>query len=132
MWKMRLVGCLILLLAIGMTAAAENEANKPGESAVMGKPPAAAVVKTSGPGMAVKLPGEVPATAAPGAGTAQKAATPDVNTTVTSPPTGRPIAIVENTLYTFPAVMEGEEVVHDFVFRNAGDAPLIIEQVNAG
>jgi hypothetical protein len=132
MWKMRLVVCLILLLAIGMTAAAENEANKPGESEVMGKPPAAAVVKTSGPGMAVKLPGEVPASAAPDADKAQKAVTPDANKTATSPPTGRPVAIIDNNLYTFPAVMEGEEVVHDFVFRNAGDAPLLIEQVSAG
>ncbi|MEW6077636.1 MAG: DUF1573 domain-containing protein [Thermodesulfobacteriota bacterium] len=62
----------------------------------------------------------------------RKAVTPPPEAAVSAPPTGRPIAIVENTLYTFPAVMEGEEVVHDFAFRNAGDAPLIIEQVNAG
>jgi hypothetical protein len=133
MWKMRLVGCLILLLAIGMTAGAENTENTPGASAIMNKPsPAPTVVQTSGPEMTVKSPGAEPAAVAPDTGTDRKAVAPGAETAVSVPPGGRPIAIFDEYAYTFPAVMEGEEVKHDFVVRNKGDAPLIIDKVSAG
>lgn len=49
----------------------------------------------------------------------------------TTPPVG-PFAVVEKAAYSFPVVVEGTEVRHDFVIRNAGDAPLIIKKVHAG
>lgn len=44
-----------------------------------------------------------------------------------------PVAVVENGgTYVFPTTMEGTELRHDFVIRNTGDAPLVIESVKSG
>ncbi len=34
--------------------------------------------------------------------------------------------------YTFPPTVDGVEVVHDYMIRNKGDAPLKIEKVKTG
>jgi hypothetical protein len=39
---------------------------------------------------------------------------------------------VSESRYTFPAVIDGTEVTHDFIIQNKGDAPLVIEKVKTG
>jgi len=46
--------------------------------------------------------------------------------------TGSPVAIVNERSFTFSPVPEGTDVVHDFVIKNTGTAPLKIEQVKTG
>ncbi len=43
-----------------------------------------------------------------------------------------PSAFVPDSRYTFPPVLDGTEVTHDFVMQNKGDAPLKIEKVRTG
>lgn len=40
-----------------------------------------------------------------------------------------PSIFVPESRYTFPIVIDGTEVTHDFIIQNKGDAPLIIEKV---
>jgi hypothetical protein len=40
-----------------------------------------------------------------------------------------PKAVVPEAVYEFPAIPEGEYVVHDFVIRNQGDAVLNVLRV---
>jgi hypothetical protein len=39
---------------------------------------------------------------------------------------------VPESRYTFPTVLDGTEVTHDFVIQNKGDAELVIEKVRTG
>lgn len=39
---------------------------------------------------------------------------------------------VPESRYTFPTVIDGTEVTHDFTLQNKGDAPLVIEKVKTG
>lgn len=43
-----------------------------------------------------------------------------------------PSAFLPEKVYTFAPVLEGTQVVHNFVLRNTGDAPLIIERLVSG
>ena len=43
-----------------------------------------------------------------------------------------PSAFFPQTLYEFSAVLDGAEVVHEFVIQNKGAAPLKIEKVSTG
>lgn len=43
-----------------------------------------------------------------------------------------PLASVVNSTYTFEKVLEGQEVLHDFIVKNEGDAVLKIDNVKAG
>lgn len=43
-----------------------------------------------------------------------------------------PIAFVPESRYTFDPVMDGADVLHDFVIQNKGNALLKIEQVKPG
>ena len=45
---------------------------------------------------------------------------------------GVPIVHIPAVRYEFPSVVEGQEVVHNFVIANRGTAPLIIERVKSG
>lgn len=47
-------------------------------------------------------------------------------------PSAGPLAVVDKSEYTFSSVIEGTEVKHDFIIRNTGDAPLLIENVKGG
>jgi hypothetical protein len=40
-----------------------------------------------------------------------------------------PSVFVPGSKYTFPTVLDGVEVTHDFIIQNKGDAPLVIEKV---
>lgn len=40
-----------------------------------------------------------------------------------------PKAVFLQTRYQFEAVMEGQEIKHDFIIENHGNAPLIIKKV---
>ena len=40
-----------------------------------------------------------------------------------------PVLEFDSTTFHFGTIAEGEKVVHGFVFKNAGDAPLVISQV---
>ena len=40
-----------------------------------------------------------------------------------------PKAVFPQTRYQFEAVMEGQELKHDFIVENRGNAPLIIKKV---
>jgi hypothetical protein len=40
-----------------------------------------------------------------------------------------PVALIPETQYGFTSVLEGNDIVHDFVVQNTGDAPLFIENV---
>ncbi|MBW2407247.1 MAG: DUF1573 domain-containing protein [Deltaproteobacteria bacterium] len=46
--------------------------------------------------------------------------------------TPSPSAFVPENRYTFPTVIDGTEVTHDFIIQNKGDAPLVIEKVKTG
>ena len=41
----------------------------------------------------------------------------------------QPLAFLPAALYKFDAVVEGQQVVHDFIVRNKGSAPLEIKRV---
>ena len=43
-----------------------------------------------------------------------------------------PVAFYPETLYEFSSVLDGSEVVHDFVVQNKGLATLQIERVKTG
>jgi hypothetical protein len=43
-----------------------------------------------------------------------------------------PSIYITESKYAFPTVIEGDEVKHDFIIQNKGDAPLIIEKVKTG
>ncbi len=43
-----------------------------------------------------------------------------------------PQAVFAHTKYEFKPLLEGEDVKHDFVIENKGDAPLVIKEVRAG
>ena len=43
-----------------------------------------------------------------------------------------PSIFVPESRYTFPTVIDGSEVTHDFIVQNKGDAPLVIEKVKTG
>jgi hypothetical protein len=40
-----------------------------------------------------------------------------------------PVTVVSEMRYAFGSVVEGTEVLHDFVIRNRGNAPLNIQEV---
>ncbi|MBI9085563.1 MAG: hypothetical protein JEZ11_18340 [Desulfobacterales bacterium] len=50
----------------------------------------------------------------------------------TDPTETAPAALFLETGYLFPAVVEGTQVVHDFVIRNTGNAELQIKQIKTG
>jgi len=41
-----------------------------------------------------------------------------------------PVAVIEEPVYTFESVVEGEHVEHEFVVKNSGDEPLKIINVS--
>ena len=43
-----------------------------------------------------------------------------------------PVAAVQEFKYRFPAVVDGTEVLHDFIVKNKGDAPLDIQKIRTG
>ena len=43
-----------------------------------------------------------------------------------------PSVFVSESRYTFPTVIDGAEVTHDFIIQNKGEAPLAIEKVKTG
>jgi hypothetical protein len=43
-----------------------------------------------------------------------------------------PSVFVPESRYTFPTVIDGTEVTHDFTIQNKGDAALVIEKVKTG
>lgn len=43
-----------------------------------------------------------------------------------------PSAFIPESKYTFPTVLDGVEVTHDFIIQNKGDAELMIEKVKTG
>lgn len=43
-----------------------------------------------------------------------------------------PSVFVPESRYTFPTVIDGAEITHDFIIQNKGDAPLVIERVKTG
>ena len=43
-----------------------------------------------------------------------------------------PSVFVSESRYTFPTVIDGAEVTHDFIIQNKADAPLVIEKVKTG
>lgn len=52
---------------------------------------------------------------------------PDVTTT----PTGTPRMFVEESDHNYGRILKGDLVEHVFIIRNDGDAPLLIEKVQA-
>jgi hypothetical protein len=49
------------------------------------------------------------------------------NNTLNVPP-----VLVPESLYKFGPVLEGTEIIHDFIVQNKGTAPLKIEKVRTG
>jgi len=45
---------------------------------------------------------------------------------------GKPLAVVPEATFEFSPVVEGKEVVHDYVIRNEGAATLDIAKVKTG
>lgn len=43
-----------------------------------------------------------------------------------------PVAVAPEPGFTFPTVVEGNEVIHDFVIQNKGNATLEIQKVKTG
>ena len=43
-----------------------------------------------------------------------------------------PKAVAETESYDFGTVLEGNDVIHEFVLKNTGDAPLEIQTVRTG
>ena len=44
----------------------------------------------------------------------------------------KPRAFLEQSVYEFPAVVEGVDVEHDFILKNTGSATLEIVKLDAG
>lgn len=44
----------------------------------------------------------------------------------------KPSAIVPESTYEFDEVVDGSQVIHDFIIQNKGDAPLDITKVKPG
>lgn len=44
----------------------------------------------------------------------------------------QPAAVFPQTQFTFQPVFKGEDIKHDFVVENTGDAPLVIKNVRPG
>jgi len=40
-----------------------------------------------------------------------------------------PLAVIQDDVHEFSPVVEGTQVVHDFIVQNKGNAPLIVEKV---
>lgn len=53
------------------------------------------------------------------------------NEPVNAPVSG-PVAVTPETVHSFGSVLEGEDVLHDFVVRNTGTEELHIQKVEAG
>ena len=45
---------------------------------------------------------------------------------------GKPSAVLPETQYHFPPVVDGAVVIHDFVLKNTGTADLIIKNLESG
>ncbi len=45
---------------------------------------------------------------------------------------GEPVAVVAEDNFSFAMVVDGSQVVHDFVLKNEGTAPLAVEKVKTG
>lgn len=45
---------------------------------------------------------------------------------------GAPVFMSPEPVYEFSPVLEGSEVVHDFIVRNTGTAELVIDRVKTG
>ncbi|HHO74991.1 MAG TPA: DUF1573 domain-containing protein [Deltaproteobacteria bacterium] len=45
---------------------------------------------------------------------------------------GKPSAVLPETEYHFPPVVDGTTVTHDFVLKNVGTADLVIEKLESG
>jgi hypothetical protein len=45
---------------------------------------------------------------------------------------GVPLAVIPETVYEFPTVIDGQEVIHDFIIQNQGTAVLKVERVKTG
>ncbi|MGB9499547.1 MAG: hypothetical protein ACKVE4_07305 [Dissulfuribacterales bacterium] len=52
--------------------------------------------------------------------------------TVVNADESAPLALVEGVSYDFGTVLEGSNVLHDFVIKNKGDADLEIVKVKSG
>ena len=50
----------------------------------------------------------------------------------TAVPGGKPVAVVPEADYSFPMVVDGSQVVHDFILKNEGTAPLDVTKVKTG
>ena len=48
-----------------------------------------------------------------------------------TPPKGAPRLVVEETTYDWGQLLKGQATEHTFTVRNEGDAPLLIEKVQA-
>jgi len=55
-----------------------------------------------------------------------------VATASNTAPENRPKAVAPDSIYQFQPVLEGEDIVHDFIVRNTGTAELVIENVKTG
>jgi hypothetical protein len=55
-----------------------------------------------------------------------------IDVTKTTDQAARPNIMIPEPLYTFDAVVDGTEVVHDFRVYNRGTGELIIEKVQTG
>lgn len=49
-----------------------------------------------------------------------------------SEPVAQPKAVFPDSIFEFEPVMEGQEVTHDFIVRNQGEAELLIKRVKPG
>lgn len=52
----------------------------------------------------------------------------EIFTIATASPTV-PLAVIQDSAHEFSPVVEGTQIVHDFIVQNKGKAPLIIEKV---
>lgn len=43
-----------------------------------------------------------------------------------------PQAVFAQTMYKFEPLFEGDDVTHDFIVENRGDAPLVIKNIKPG
>ncbi|MBW1700065.1 MAG: hypothetical protein JRK26_25130 [Deltaproteobacteria bacterium] len=44
----------------------------------------------------------------------------------------QPLVFIPQTVYRFSQIVDGNEIMHDFIIRNKGSAALIIEKVKTG
>jgi hypothetical protein len=72
--------------------------------------------------IAYAAPENVPSDSQSKTGTAELAPQPDK----------APKAFLPVTKWEFEPVIDGQEVIHDFVIQNKGDAPLNVERVKTG